>query len=81
MARRGHQSIATTLRPAEVRLLDYLAEKLEAARLVRLRNPETYRANDNRKITRAGLNRASVRYALEHEDQFVKWMDGDLDAI
>jgi len=73
--KRGHVVITTTLRPQEVRLLDHLVENLEAARRSRALRPETYLPTDGSKVTRAGLNRAAVRYALEHEDEFVPWLN------
>jgi len=75
MAKRGHVIITTTLRPQEVRLLDRLVEELEAARQSRALHLETFLPTDGSKVTRAGLNRAAVRYALEHEDEFVLWLN------
>ena len=78
--KRGHTRIASTLRPEEVALLDNWTAELEAERLRRLRNPETYRATDGSKITRMGMVRAAVRFALEHRAQFLAWMEAGNNA-
>lgn len=80
MPKRGHAKIASTLRPEELHLLDNWVADLEAARQRRLKHPETYRATDATKVTRMGIVRAAVRYALEHRAQFVAWMEAGNDV-
>jgi hypothetical protein len=75
MPKRGHRQIASTLRTEEVHLLDNWVEELEAARLRRTRHPETYLPTDATKVTRMGIIRAAVRYALEHRAAFVAWLE------
>lgn len=79
--KKGHRKIESTLREDEVVVLDALVSRMEADRVRRCLNPETYRPTDSTIVTRAGLNRAAVRFAMEHEEQFESWLLNDKDAL
>lgn len=74
--KRGHQAIASSLRPDEVTVLDETVAKMEEFRLWAHRTPERFLEHlpGGLKLTRAGFIRAAVRYALEHPDHFKRWM-------
>lgn len=73
---KGQQPISTSLRVDEVLLVDDLVARLEDHRQWAQRTPERYQEHrpSDHKVTRAGVARAAVRYALEHEEQFRAWM-------
>lgn len=60
--RTGHVPVNTTLRAEEIPLLD---ELVAAANVV---DPW------HRRTGRAGVTRASVRFALEHREAFLRWV-------
>lgn len=80
MPKRGHARVSTTLRPEEVHLLDHWTEALEENRLHRIANPETCRPTDATRFTRMGMIRAAVRFAMEHREQFVDWLEAGNDV-
>lgn len=86
MAKRGQRQIVSSVRPEEVVLLDDLADLLEErARRVRRRTgtlqATTTWAGGLPKISRASVIRAAARYALEHQDEFISWVEEGKDCV
>ena len=73
--KQGHVPVTTTLRYEETVLLREMVDRMDEARVKRAKHPETYLPGDSHRVTLTGVNRASLRFVLEHEDLFTEWLN------